>query len=673
MSNLKHFSCIDNKLEGELPEFDSLIFLERFWCENNMLSGSIPPFSASLNFNSLRAGDNNFEGHLPQFASDKMELLWIEGNNLSGCFPDYACDINFNASFNSNMPWGGSEFWYCVGWEQFLAPCGVNEVINVNCECVPYSDTIICNTPTEDYDELMHFFVESGGENWSSALRGWKEGLEGKSCNPCSYQGMPWSGITCVDGRVTKLVVVTLGFDAPLIDLRLDKLEELYIHVDGLTGEIPNFQNLPMLKTLNLTRNQLEGQIPAFDAIPNIEVISLGDNNLTGEIPDLSHLEKLKELSVYQNNLEGCFADWMCDLEFWGGANFKLPYNGVIYSFCEGEDQIGAPCDNWTDTNLVSAINEDCECISEPCTDAHPDLESLKAFYLATNGDEWFNNEGWSQGKDNFSCNPCNWRSRPWYGLRCENNRVVCIDLDGFEDCNFTGTSGNNLQGSLPDIELTALESLILDNNNLEGDFPSISGMPKLKILWVAFNQLSGTFPELENNMFLEEIRCSQNNISGPLPDIDLLSNLRTFTAASNDFEGCYSESYCDLDLIDLENNALMPWSGEIVNYCSGEEEIGAPCNWDATASYFINDNCECVVLAELDDINNIKTHIYPNPSSDVINIVTDLQQLSVIVYDIQGKVLLHSEDKQIDVLGLESGVYFIEVDGIETLKFVKL
>ncbi|MCD1117034.1 T9SS type A sorting domain-containing protein [Chryseobacterium turcicum] len=88
--------------------------------------------------------------------------------------------------------------------------------------------------------------------------------------------------------------------------------------------------------------------------------------------------------------------------------------------------------------------------------------------------------------------------------------------------------------------------------------------------------------------------------------------------------------------------------------------------------------NNEGGVLSTKDDVKMIKNRlsIYPNPTSDVLNIKTDSKINSVSVVDITGKkVNVKLENDKIDVRNLPAGIYLVNIetkDGISTEKFIK-
>ncbi len=75
-------------------------------------------------------------------------------------------------------------------------------------------------------------------------------------------------------------------------------------------------------------------------------------------------------------------------------------------------------------------------------------------------------------------------------------------------------------------------------------------------------------------------------------------------------------------------------------------------------------------------DINNSKSlTVYPNPSSDNIHIDYENNFTTINIVNLQGKTILQSTHKNIDISGLESGVYVVQMmseNGVLNSKFVK-
>ncbi|TCK67343.1 putative secreted protein (Por secretion system target) [Winogradskyella wandonensis] len=60
--------------------------------------------------------------------------------------------------------------------------------------------------------------------------------------------------------------------------------------------------------------------------------------------------------------------------------------------------------------------------------------------------------------------------------------------------------------------------------------------------------------------------------------------------------------------------------------------------------------------------INNFRLNLYPNPTSNILNIESNNQQIKQIeIYDILGKQLLIANNSNIDVSNLKSGIYILK------------
>jgi hypothetical protein len=76
---------------------------------------------------------------------------------------------------------------------------------------------------------------------------------------------------------------------------------------------------------------------------------------------------------------------------------------------------------------------------------------------------------------------------------------------------------------------------------------------------------------------------------------------------------------------------------------------------------FFDNISFSSPISLGLEDQVIFDYKIYPNPTSNVINIQGDISDLKVIIYDILGKVLMQGEaQERIDISFLNKGTYFI-------------
>lgn len=70
-----------------------------------------------------------------------------------------------------------------------------------------------------------------------------------------------------------------------------------------------------------------------------------------------------------------------------------------------------------------------------------------------------------------------------------------------------------------------------------------------------------------------------------------------------------------------------------------------------------------------------IEFKVYPNPTSDYLNIYSEEQILDVIIFNVQGKQVLKSSQNRLDVSSLSPGVYLLKIQtntGSDLMKFIK-
>ncbi len=153
---------------------------------------------------------------------------------------------------------------------------------------------------------------------------------------------------------------------------------------------------------------------------------------------------------------------------------------------------------------------------------------SLAAFYEATNGRGWIEDEGWLSDRP----------TGEWHGVTTgENGRVTALTLPG-----------GNLVGSLPPElgNLTRLEVLDLERNALAGAIPpELGDLPRLRTLNLGVNRLAGPIPpELGQLTSLETLRLRRNRLTGVVPsELSDLGNLTTLGLERNQLTGSIPRS----------------------------------------------------------------------------------------------------------------------------------
>ena len=63
---------------------------------------------------------------------------------------------------------------------------------------------------------------------------------------------------------------------------------------------------------------------------------------------------------------------------------------------------------------------------------------------------------------------------------------------------------------------------------------------------------------------------------------------------------------------------------------------------------------------------NNLEVKLYPNPVRDILNIEIENDIQSIEIYNIQGQKVLSSNQKQINVSDLATGMYMVRIQDID-------
>ncbi|KAJ9538492.1 hypothetical protein OSB04_031225, partial [Centaurea solstitialis] len=140
--------------------------------------------------------------------------------------------------------------------------------------------------------------LQVGGRTYTRdaiGLNGLKESFQNPpfdwNGDPCLPPENAWTGVTCSSGsriRVTGLNLTSMGLSGSLSPniANLTALSDLWLGNNGLSGSIPDFSNLKLLKTLHLEDNQFNGRIPSsLGNIDRLQELFLQNNNLTGQVP----------------------------------------------------------------------------------------------------------------------------------------------------------------------------------------------------------------------------------------------------------------------------------------------------------------------------------------------------------------------------------------------------
>lgn len=243
------------------------------------------------------------------------------------------------------------------------------------------------------------------------------------------------------------------------------------------------------------------------------------------------------------------------------------PIPNVVYAWDFGDGNTGngdSPTHTYTtvgyyDVCLIATNNNGadttCNTVFVDATNCLvADSLELVNFYFATGGPYWDNS--WELTEPVST----------WYGVTVSGCSVVCLDLDGDGNCSSTDSGGNNLVGSMTDLNLPNLKRLYLSENELSGNLPNFTNLPVLEYLYLRDNTLSGNLPDFTNLPNLKELYLDRNQFSGTIPNFANLLFLERLILENNQLSGGIPNfsNLNELWELNLNTNQL---SGEIPNF----------------------------------------------------------------------------------------------------------
>ena len=175
---------------------------------------------------------------------------------------------------------------------------------------------------------------------------------------------------------------------------------------------------------------------------------------------------------------------------------------------------------------------------------------SLSAFYRATDGDNWIQNDNWDITKV-----PSEEELGTWAGVLLNEGFLVELVMEA-----------NNLRGTLPP-ELGNLRNLMAlrlsENEGLTGQIrPELGNLEQLRVLSLRNNSLSGSIPsELGSLGQLRGLDLSSNSLSGAIPpELHNLELVQGLDLSSNSLSGKIPRQFGNIELLQelwLHRNSL--------------------------------------------------------------------------------------------------------------------
>eukprot|EP00929_Paragymnodinium_shiwhaense_P072991 TRINITY_DN37072_c0_g1_i1.p1 TRINITY_DN37072_c0_g1~~TRINITY_DN37072_c0_g1_i1.p1 ORF type:complete len:1219 (+),score=106.45 TRINITY_DN37072_c0_g1_i1:216-3872(+) len=337
----------------------------------------------------------------------------------------------------------------------------------------------------------------------------------------------------------------------------LEVLVAMQCDCPGTCGITPSAE----MWNLEVSSMNCVGHIPAeVCQLRHLEVLSLSGNQLWGEIPPcLGELERLRTISLSDNRLTGPIPSSLGHLP-------RLYYLDISNNLLTG--------------NIPASLGV---------------LSNLQALLLA--------------GNQLTGPIPSTFCSSRWFAQpHCKGFLYSLQLLD---------LSSNRLTGKLPIgmCKLLSLRSLILHDNNLEGELPSCLGevrqlevvvlshnrlagritdslcvLTQLRKLNISANQLTGRIPScLGDCVYLEVVSLRSNRLTGPIPEnictlpvlrylslsdnyltggiqgcISLLHDVETLMLSNNQFTGPIPSAACQLQKLELLDLSTNQFTGNI-------------------------------------------------------------------------------------------------------------
>jgi len=273
--------------------------------------------------------------------------------------------------------------------------------------------------------------------------------------------------------------------------------------------------------------------------------------------------------------------------------------------------------------------------------------------------------------------------------LSCSNNQISNLNLIGLNYLNNLFCQNNQISNL--NIASQNLSWLVCRNNQLQNI--NFSSLPYLSQLDCSFNLLSSL--NFTNNPQLDYLDCQNNQLSSLI----LSSNLTSLDCSNNQLTSLditlsdfgYDDvigscNFSNNPIVNLiANNQALYYGGFMFANTPSLQQICCQninySNFQSLVTQYGYANCfvntSCNLSNQQSEFSSLII-LYPNPSSNILNIkVDDNALVSKSIYNVIGQLVLEilNSDESIDVSSLTSGNYLIKVvydSGIEYAKFVK-
>ncbi|GEQ85607.1 hypothetical protein ULMS_11150 [Patiriisocius marinistellae] len=236
---------------------------------------------------------------------------------------------------------------------------------------------------------------------------------------------------------------------------------------------------------------------------------------------------------------------------------------------------------------------------------------------------------------------------------------------------NLDGLQG--LQGTVSTLNIIGNDALL----DLEG----LSSIQTVDNFYIENNDVLNSLSGLDDLLVTGRLFVENNDMLEVLDFPNAIDPICGFTISGNEvltsidgFVDSYSGA-CNIDFRITDNPNLSNCS--IAYVCDAFPNVGSfDVNNNAMGCNTINEIDDACTLMVVENFSVDMIKIYPNPTSQLLNIETNnLVMDNVVIRSISGKTLLQTSNKQIDISNFSAGVYFITIEttqGTITKKIVK-
>ena len=501
--------------------------------------------------------------------------------------------------------------------------------------------------------------INSGFPDWVTNM----PNLQQLALRQCNMSGMIPQDI----GNMSNLTLLHLGANNLLGEIPssigdLTNLEELFLFSNDLSGPIPvtmgNMENLDRLllsfnflseeipaelgmlsaiRQLLLDQNNLSGNIPAeFESLDNLIAFSARNNILSGDIPSFfPSMDSLRLVELNNNNFSGCLPEEILnsceDINYNFDNNPMLAFSGDMDLACESESGNPVPCDDGYMGTSNDLIQEDCSCLGE--LDPVECLCDFSGIYEAT-----------TMASDSLLPD---WCADSFYSGVIEinnfsNDSYLIFSTESNGDINedisfgaYYGCYDAESETQLPSGGYIGALSLVADCDSL-------------------YIQGQGQWGE---TYFVENYSFADDQLT--ISIINSYGEAWTSVLTKQSGDGFPNNNICLLDedgdgfTTDLDCNDIDP------NINPNAEDI---------LDNGIDEDCDGADLSNVLDINNLKISLYPNPSSEYLNIDYEaFNDLEIKLINSKGAFVRQINSVKTNIQDLPEGLYFVIIKSEKT------